>query len=66
MYELMKSAKAKQDPKYFVPFVVGSYMLLDDNERDLVKRGDSELIEKLESFANNDKKVEELVANIAV
>ncbi|CAD5210889.1 unnamed protein product [Bursaphelenchus xylophilus] len=64
VYEVSKSAKAKEDPQYFVPFVVGSFMLLEDSEKELVARGDPELIRQLQEFADKDEKVTELLTTL--
>ncbi|CAD5207751.1 unnamed protein product [Bursaphelenchus okinawaensis] len=64
VYEVSKSAKAKEDPQYFVPFVVGSFMLLEDSEKELVAKGDPELIKKLQEVANKDEQVTELLTTL--
>ncbi|CAD5207755.1 unnamed protein product [Bursaphelenchus okinawaensis] len=64
VYEVSKSAEVKEDPQYFVPFVVGSFMLLEASETELVAKDDPDLIKKLQGVANKDEQVTELLTTL--
>lgn len=63
LYELRHSSRAREEPRFFVPFLVGSYMLLEDSEKELVRRGDPDLLRRLELVADDDEQVEQLIRN---